>query len=695
MSLSRQAKTSLLLPMVAVLSACGGGGDASTATTAATPETPSTQATPATLNGVVATGAAVASASVQVRDSRGLLVCSTTTDALGAYSCTLDKAAVAPLAVQARKEEQLLVSVAAAAATGTVNITPLTTLVAARLVPSGDPADLASAIQQAPTIAAADKVAASVSEIQNMLAPVLGALNDNTNPITGKFSADGTGHDKVLDAIQIAIQPAGTVSNIEVTVKTRPTDDTAQPVSVSFKSNAAEVPAVTQAIRSEDLMGSGIGAQLNDFMARATACYALPLKSRVSGVADGATAVTGGASVVQAEACRGLFVDNDPASFKDNGVAVGSSGAFSGLFREASTATIFDRPNLEYQFANGDMMVTFRATGSTGIPSPQSMVLRVQAGKLKAIGNQYQYDASVRAFATKRDLIFQPEYSWLGTGYNISIQNRLDPATRLPLFKEVRVTGPDGAMTVYRPVASKSTLTVVWPDGKNRGNQVLTMAAAYESGSTKGHPSDIEAPVYGAYFTPVQRSEDELRALPNQGVWSLEFVHADTSRANVTQTYRTISRALTPGEVRALKVASLSDGFRAQLLADATLRTNRRFTFGAPSQAAPNVYRLAAADGSAAWTVPDESLAPTSIGIFGGYAGLSWSNSAGVRPADRTAQVTCTLASANDTHCTSQTGVLQFAEGASVSSFEFWTRTLRHIEVQRFNVLYAVTPPAN
>ena len=84
-----------------------------------------------------------------------------------------------------------------------------------------------NAIHADPAIASTAKVQQRVDEVKLLLAPLLTASGDSTDPIRGQFIANGSGHDRVLDALQISIRPEGATSNIEITVKTRPTDDAA------------------------------------------------------------------------------------------------------------------------------------------------------------------------------------------------------------------------------------------------------------------------------------------------------------------------------------------------------------------------------------------------------------------------------------------------------------------------------------
>lgn len=665
-----------------LLSACGGGGGG-------TADTPLPEAKPAAvvMSGVVATGAALPQASVRVSDRLGAEVCNTSTDDAGAYSCTLADGVQGPLAVVARLDETVLVSTAPSAATGTVNVTPLTTLIAARLAPGGDPASLGDAIKADPAVASADKVQARVDEVKALLAPLLAAAGDSLNPISGKFSADGTGHDKVLDMLQVNIRPEAGASNIEITVKTRPASDDASPLALAFKSSDAAPTALRAEIRAADLPDS-LPGQLNGLMGRMTACYAIPLAQRIQGVEAGAATAVGTAADVQAPPCRGLFLDDDPASYKDNGLLVGSSGAFPGLFSDASTGVKFDRVNFEYQWANGDYYITFRTTNRDGVTGNSAITVRRQGGQLKAVGNQYRYEATVRALTANREFPAQPQYSWMSSGYGVLIRNAVDPQTRALLFREARVTAPDGRVTVFRPLPGTTNLTIVHASGRHTTNTGLHLAAAFHDPATPGHPAQKDGNG-GATFVEPQLDDSALRALPDQGVWSIEWLHADDSQPNLVQTYRTISRAPTLGEVRQRKWVDLTANFKAELMAREDVAKQYRVAFGAPSVEKPNQPTFATASGGDAWQVAEGALAPRSLSVVGVAAnGGAFSNGVALMPNDRQGAIPCRTVSATDFHCDNSLGVVQFAEGSRFSYFDLSVVTARQLNVSRQWGLY-------
>jgi len=668
-----------------LMSACGGGGGGRVADTLLAPIV-----APAAVvvSGVVATGAAVPLASVKVSDRLGVEVCSTTTSDAGQYSCTLDAGVQGPLAVVARLNETVLVSTSPSAETGTVNVTPLTTLIAARLAPGGDPTTLGDAIKADPAVASAGKVQARVDEVKALLAPLMAAAGDTLNPISGKFSADGTGHDKVLDMLQVSIRPEANSSNIEITVKTRPTSDDAAPLSLVFKSSDSAPAALTAVIRTNDLPENGLPRQLNGLVGRMTACYAEPLARRISSVEQGAAQVVGGAADVKAQQCKGLFLDGDPLTYKDSGQVVGSSGAFSGLFTDASTGAKFDRANFEYQWANGDYYVTFRSTSRAGVVANQAMTVRLQDGQLKAVGNRYQYQATVRASAVNREFPAQPQYSWIASGYGVSIRNSVDPVTRAFLFREAYVTAPDGRRTVYRPLPGTTNLVIVHASGRQTTNSNMQFAAAYLDPSTSGHPADRDGNG-GATFVEPQLDDAAMVNLPDQGVWTIEWVHANAETPNVVQTYRTISRAPTLSEVRQRKWVELTSAFKSELMARSDVATQSRVVFGEPTVAQPNFPTFATAAGGEGWRVPEGALAPRTLQVVGSAAnGGAYSNNVALLETDRKGSIPCVTLSSSDFHCDNSLGMVQFAQGSSFNYFDLSVVTARQLGVNKQFGLY-------
>jgi len=190
---------------------CGGGGGTSGSATT-TPTVTPTMAT--TLSGTAAIGAPIAG-SVFAIDINGKVSPAATTSALGAF--IVDVAGMtAPFILSITGTaggKQVTLNSIATAAGQTVNITPLTDLIVSTA--SGQPggssltslcAPVASVVPAAClaalTSAATPATLASATQaVIDMIAPLNPA---GTNPLTGSFTANGTGMDAVLDQILVA-----------------------------------------------------------------------------------------------------------------------------------------------------------------------------------------------------------------------------------------------------------------------------------------------------------------------------------------------------------------------------------------------------------------------------------------------------------------------------------------------------------
>lgn len=670
------------------LSACGGGGGGSDDTVAPTPApvpTPTPTPSKIALNGVAATGAPFADATLTVVDPAGATVCTTTTDARGNYACELPAGTQAPLVVTASRGDQVFYGIAATA-TGRVNVTPLTTIIASRLSPDGNPASLASAIRSQPGTATAAAIAQQETQLQTMLQPLLGAVGDTVSPLTGTFVADGSGHDRVLDSLAVSVRPDGVAANIEIIVKTTPSNGAVTPISLKFRSNDASPQALPASLTAAALAPAGLSSAVKAFTTRLTACYALPLSQRVTAASD-AVAVIGSATNVLSPTCRSLFVGDDPATYLNGGARVGrdasNNGAFSGLFRPGSTGVVFDRGSYEFYRANGDIVISYRTLSVGGAEDNQTLVVRDVGGMLKAIGNQYAYSASVTAFVQERDYINQPVNTWRGTGYDVLIGNRVDAQGR-PAFAKVVVTLPNQTTLDFLPTSGLSFLVARRAsDGFVSTTSVVRLAGGFRDTAKSGNPVALEPQLF---VLPTQLGDTEIDALGDQSVWRMEFFHADTSLPNVVQTYRTVSRPFTLAESRTKAFAELTPTMLSEYIA--TTNASERLLFGPVSASRPNVVNVATAANQDAWTVPLGAPAPTLVTVYGrpvtnSVQGALFNDPVSVASTARKAQVTCVPQTSSDNHCDSSTGVLQYAASTRISSIQLSGLGSRQVEFNK------------
>lgn len=657
------------------LAGCGGGGSDDA------PPPPPPPPPKTLLNGVAATGAPFAGAALTVVDPTGTTVCTTTTDPQGAYACELPAGTPPPLVVTASRGDQAFYGISATGG-GRANVTPLTTVIASRLSPDGNPANLAGAIRSQPGTGSAAAIAQQEAQLLTMLQPLLGAVGDTVSPLTGTFVADGSGHDRVLDSLVVSVRPDGVAANIEIIVKTAPSGGVVTPVSIKFRSNDAAPAPLPATVTAAALAPAGLSQAVNAFTARLTACYALPLSQRVTAASD-AVPVTGNAASVLAPACRSLFVGDDPSTYLSNGSRVGrdasNNGSFSGLFRPGATGVVFDQGAYEFYRANGDIVISYHTRSADGSEDNQTLAVRDVGGVIKAIGNQNVYNASVTPFVQERDYINQPVYTWRGTGYDVFIGNRVD-ASGNPVFAKVVVTLPNQTTLDYVPTVGLSYLVARRAaDGFVSTTSVVRLAAGFRDTATAGNPAPLEPQLFSL---PTQLTDAEINALGNQSVWRLEFFHADTGQPNVVQNYRTVSRPFTLGEAATKAFAELTPTMRSELIAITAVPG--RLLFGPVSAANPNVVNVATSGNQDAWTVPLGVTAPTTVTVFGrqvsgGIQSALFNDSVTVSSAARKARVACLPQTASDTHCDSTTGVVQYTANSRITTIQLSGTSTRQV----------------
>ncbi|QNK75331.1 carboxypeptidase regulatory-like domain-containing protein [Variovorax sp. PAMC28562] len=706
-------KAGLTTALLLSLAACGGGGGGSVgfavpttppATTAApaapVTETTTTPPTLAKLDGVAATGAAFAGATVTVVDQTGTTVCTTTTDAAGAFSCTLPATTKAPLAIKASRDDHILYSTTASAAGGIANVTPLTTIIVSQLSPDGNPASLAGAIQTNPSSVTTATIQTQVAELVAALKPLLDALGQGAiDVMAGGFTANGTGQDKVLDAISVSVQPNGSSANIEITVKTIPTSDGAAPVSIAFNTADTATTPTLPPIAASAVASTPTPAVVAALFDRLTACYALPLTQRVGGsgaLAQGGGAVTdttnatGTAVNVIAPACKTLFVGDDPATFYNNGYAVGrdssNNGSFTGIFRQGATGVTFDRGNFEFVRSSGDFVLSYRTIDRFGGTDNDTIIARNVDGVLKLVGNNYAYRASVRPYSEDRELVNTPNFSSFTTGYNISIDNKT--VSNASIFSKVEVTSPFSATKIVFYPQSGLSFLALSKDGTNTAGQVISSSIVRLGGEfqNKANSASVSAAETGIYFVSPSYTEAQISAIQNQSVWQLEFF--PTSGPSVIQTYRTVSRAQTIGEIRQLAFVQATPVQKAELIAGTSAAG--RYTFGVPSVGDPNIIDFSSEGNLDAWMLPAGALAPTSFSVIGRVAGpgsASFNDSTGLTSTQRKAIIYCSSQGSADLHC-DPTLTTQYANGSSFHLLELWARSSRQVEVSKKLALY-------
>ena len=614
----------------------------------------------------------MAVATLKIVDKAGATVCDTTTGSDGTWRCTLPEQAQPPFVVSAALGDLKLFSAWAEAKSTNLNVTPLTNLLAARLSPSGDPAKLAEAVASGTAQVTVQSIKNGVDAIVAALQPLLQAANDRVDPLTGPFVANGSGHDRVLDSLQISIRPAATGANVEITVKVLPATHEAAPIKTSFHTGDGTVPPVTAAIRPEDLVAEGTAPQIAALAERMTRCYALPLADRVEG--QGTPQAT-----LKAAACRSLFVGDDPARYLHDGSRVGPGAAFSGLVSDAaSTGVKWDRATFEMLRPDGGMVVSLRYTTVSGSTDWSVLHVLREQGALKLLGNQFEYPSNVQPRAMFREFVNSPAFSYRSTGYGFTVGNRLGTDGK-PVFDRVEVTSQTGQLFVLKPAAGLSYLSIQRENGAPSRTNSIMLAARFVDPTTPGNPADKDLdPLYAAR----QLTDGQLEALADQSVWRFEFFHAD-GRPNVVQFVRTLGRAPTLSEAMKQPMAGpTADAVAALRAASDPVIAGIRF-LQAPTATAPNKLRLTLPNAQPFWSVPTGATAPYLVSAFGfgptpagGGTAVFFNDNLQVTSATRYATVVCAKQSVADTHCDVELPD-SFAAGTRLTSIELLARTPR------------------
>jgi Repeat of unknown function (DUF5648) len=602
---------------------------------------------PMAISGTAATGAPFPQGSkIEIIDATGAVVGDTIIlNPEGSYNVVVPANSQPPLIIKATADgATTMYSVSPALVTGTVNVTPITNLIAARLSPTGNPANLAAEVLAGTATVTTATTTAKTQEIVTALAPLSAALSVTTDPLTGTFVANGTGYDQLLDSVKVKITPTltGAVqgSNIDVTVVTQQAPGAAPIVIPTFSATAAAVPPLSVAtIPATTLVVTGTATKVRDLVAQIQTCYALPVTDRIA--LNGTLA-----SDITAPACRGLFLNSDPTTYKNNGFVVSATSQFSGIFKSTSTGALFDLGSYEFTRTNGDIVFSYRSRSADTLNTNYNTgVARLEGTQLKLIGNQWNYDAAIKPTVANRTLPNDPTYSWQATGYNIFVANKVVGGNSI--FNKVIVTSPNASTFTLKPTAglsymvlesSPSVLTnsnLVFLNGNAIGSQSLTQITAKETGQFWSNFS---------YWTDTQ-----ISSLSQRGVWKYEFYLAANATAtpDTTEYRSTFERAPTVAELKSMTFAKFTDGFINGLVTQSATTAGGFITMSIPV----TLIGLT-------WEVPLGALAPIQ-GFISGRAPYISASNLGNRFDDtvnfgssiRNAGVACATQSLADLHC--------------------------------------------
>jgi len=608
----------------------------------------------------------------------------------GSFAVIVKSGAKGPFVLKATQtgDDEPQVSMIDTAQSTTVNISPITTLIAAKLAPSGDPLKLSAADLTA------EKITTASADIRTAINPLLEAagVDDNANPLTMTFKADSTGLDKALDVLgkpKIVRNVSTGKAQVEVEIKTGGSDEAADanttPAKITLSPGTRTVATGLIPVRMQAALPiDGIGPKITDLLTRMQNCYATAPADRR---ATGATL----ASQITAEICKGLFVDNDPSRYLHNNYVVSASGAtlpesndpdvnykqgrftgaFKGIFGTVQGIK-HDLPEYRYTVKNdntanakrpmdGDVVFTARWTvtdPNAGTNLGQSDVseyhARVQNGVLKLIGNRSKHDLDIRPQSRREDMPAVADYAYLATGYNIGISERRwnhdnNPATAIiSIYEQVVVTSPNGITFTFKPVPGNNYdyLGLVRSNGYVSSGATVRLNAAYQNAATTGHPSERFTKEFWA--NKDDWSDEKIAAIPAQGNWQFDITltdaffssgNAGSTTKTFTQYRRSINRAPTVAELQATRWPELKDPLKTTL---ATQATSQGFV-------AVSTNNVAAALNVDGWDVGNGAWSPTYVRVYGS----TWDEGADVSSTARKVTIRCTGSAA---HCEKTSG---------------------------------------
>jgi hypothetical protein len=474
----RTATAPLLLALL--LSACGGGGGPAAVVDAApTPVAPApAPATDSslTLTGTAAIGAPLPDATVTLRDASGR-VFTTTSDAAGRFSFTglAADARVLQLSASAQLGQRQVVHYAllpGLSASGTANITPLTTAVTALAGPTSLPADLDASQLAALT---PDAVRGAAERLGYALAPLAAKLVPGAfDPLTSAFEANGRGADLLLDHLELTVRDDAvylankmTIGGVDDEATTGGTARIPRTGSTAAKSLARAGKAVGDGITQvSDTATTTEG--FDDLVARLTTCFRVPADQRLTNRTQ--------ASATVHPSCAGLAAPG----YLHNGTdfAVRWARALNSTTVDTAAGAVFMRPEVRLRVAATPeriaVNINFRDVEGNGYTTPE-IIERQADGSWLLYGNRRSASGYVEATLSHRtDLTRAPVFPTWGTAYNnvnisqiesgfrLSFDPRLsfgaDGSVQYPVTDLTTATGYAGADRTYAAVAAAAQL---------------------------------------------------------------------------------------------------------------------------------------------------------------------------------------------------------------------------------------------
>lgn len=314
------------------LASCGGGGGGATSS-----------ANPTTVTGTVATGRPLGNAQIILTDTNGVSR-TATSSASGSYTIGVT-GLTAPFVVRATGLQGALsvsmVSVKDAvvtSSTNVINITPLTTAIAAQLSSTGVAADLSPVTDRSTIVSTLATVDIST---QSSIATFMAQYGATGSPITTPFLANGLGYDNLYDHTKIGCFPVKRRNNVFIGSTIGPT--------VTYSNPSTQTTTYPNMCGSDIATGACIPCDPSQ------PCNAQPSVTLPPINADGGIAISGpGVQIGSATCSNGAT--NYPTCTLPTTLTVTKAGTGSGTVTSSPSGT---------SFATGTI-VTLTATPATG-----------------------------------------------------------------------------------------------------------------------------------------------------------------------------------------------------------------------------------------------------------------------------------------------------------------------------------------
>jgi hypothetical protein len=586
-------KTTALICVATILSACGGGGGGSSTSTAV----PSSS----TLGGVAATGAPFDGATVIVTDSTGATVGSTTTNPDGSYEIKFDPSQftapfVATVTGNIGESTESLVSVIPSGSLTaenviTANITPITNAIASRISSTGNPLSLVDDIANQKTNITSANVLNVETSFRDLLVNHLTSvgLPSSFNLISSTFTSS---FDKLLDNIQFDTSPTGQIT--ATSAAGQAVDD----LSASTSSPAAgstlilpsgSLPSAADKALLPTLPSGSVVVGIDVLEAIRTnlnSCYALPVSARTSSTECNSTISS--------------IYKNDGRS---KAVEFGSSSPLN-LSDTGNTGMTFMKPQILRQLSTtlGRERLVVRITGTrradltdgtAGTTRELVSVAENSPSGWKLVGNQRDFNTFINAAASKRIIANNTANNRYETGLNIYLQGNSG-------MSKAVVTGPGlpvSGITLFN--RSECDFLSISPDGINaptncagyyRLNAVRVNGTAFTITGSTAYLFASDSTRKGRFFT-----DQEIRTeIPPNSLY--KFVITKTDNTTVTYWNRLRSQPLQTADLARVNYVD----FKPETVA--LMKTGTIYSGGV----GPTV----------AWTTPSNTARPFKVTFF-------------------------------------------------------------------------------